>query len=213
MDSNDDLFSDQVKALLRAILAEEPGARQRLSEFLWPYVPRPVTDCLRRWPDPFGDPPEDYFTSVCDRMVEALPRREAKDVAAGRSTAYPKRKIRWFAWYCTLDERKSREGDGVEPVELTEVTVSRAAGHSRSAEEEVVLREQKRRLHRCIEELPERQRQMVKWHHFEELNMSEIARQLDVHPSNVLRPMRQALAMLKRCLQADEPPVGGGHSG
>lgn len=62
-----------------------------------------------------------------------------------------------------------------------------------------------RRLHRhlpeAMKELTARQQQMIQLHFYENLSISEIARQLAVNPSTVSRCLTRAEARLRRVLR------------
>lgn len=75
--------------------------------------------------------------------------------------------------------------------------VEQIAGHNSEAHSKLI-----RNLRRAmLEELTDRQRQIMMMYHADELNMRQIADVLSIHPSTVSRTLKRAENNLRRCLR------------
>lgn len=74
-----------------------------------------------------------------------------------------------------------------------------------TAEDEVVLREDQRRVLEALRQLPRRQRDCVVLRHLGETSVAEVADTLGISPNSVKTHLKRGMAALERLLVEDEP--------
>jgi RNA polymerase sigma factor (sigma-70 family) len=144
--------------------------------------------------------PADLAQSVCREVLEGLERGsfEFRGEAQFRQWLYQAalHKVQMKARYFDAGRRQARREQPLE--ELADSRGETPLGVSRTPSQSAAEREERLRFLKALQQLPEAQRRVVEWAHFEGLAHKEIAQRLGVTEANSRMMLSRALAELAR---------------